>query len=276
MPEDQNGQEEQLDQVQVEETQGEEQPEEVSTSEGSAEEPQGELPEDAKERTKREFEKLKEHNKQLAEENKKLKGQSQPIPSVLDYLEPATVPQMPQVPQYQPQYPQYPPQYAPPAPQPEQLVDENGYVNTDVLRKELDEAKKARKEAEQAREEARTAVSRISKYEQDSETKQLYDAYPELNPLSEVFSEKAYRLVRNELSAQIINTGKRDALKAASDMSEYFRTQAPVNTKVLEQRDAVRTPGTTQRPPSTDFEALKLRSRTDANALYERLERSGY
>ncbi len=273
MPEDQNGQDEVSDQVQIEESQGEEQPEELSTSESSAEEPQGELPEDAREKTKREFEKLKEHNKQLAEENKKLKGQSQPIPSVLDYLEPANMAQT-QVPQYQPQYQNQP---SPQTPEPEQLVDENGYVNTDVLRRELNEAKQARKEAEQAREEARSAASRISKYEQDSETQKLYEAYPELNPLSgELFNEEAYRLVRNELTSQIVSTGKRDAMKAASDMSKYFRTQAPANQKVIEQRNAVRTPGTTQRPPSTDLEALKLRSRTDPNAMLERLERSGY
>lgn len=273
MPEDQNGQEEALDQVQVEETQGEEQPEEVSTSEGSTEAPQGELPEDAKERTKREFEKLKEHNKALAEENKRLKGQSQPIPSVLDYLEPAPMAQVP-VQQYQPQY-QYP-QPVPQTPQQEQLVDENGYVNTDVLRRELDEAKKARQKAEEAEKRAMEAEGRISRFEQDAETRKLYEAYPELNPLSEVFNEEAYKLVRNELTSQIVSTGKRDAMKAASEMSKYFRKEPQANQKVLEQRSAISNPGPTQRPPSTDFEELKLRSRTDANALFERLERSGY
>jgi hypothetical protein len=275
MPEDHNGQEEE---VLEEQPQGEEQPEDVSTSEEPAEEleetqeTQDELPEDAKERTRIQFEKLKKHNQELAEENKRLKGNSQPIPSVLDYLEPANVPHMPQVPQ--PQYQQQP-QYAPPAPQPEpQLVDENGYVNTDVLTKRLEAAERAQKKAEEAEKRALDAESRISRFEQDNETKQLYQAYPELDPLNlDQFNQDAYDLVKNELTSQIVKSGKRDAMKAAERMSKYFRTSAPVNQKVLDQRRQVTTPGTTQRPPTTDFEELKLRSRHDPDALFERLQR---
>lgn len=273
MPEDQNGQEEQLDQVQVE-SQGEEQPVEVSTTEEPTDAPQGELPEDAKERTKREFEKLLEHNKQLAEENKRLKGSSQPIPSVLDYLTPA----VPQVPQYVPQAPQFVPQmqypqYAPPVQEP-QLSDENGYVNTDVLQKRLEKADEALRKAQEAERRATEAESRISKFEQDAETKILYTAYPELDPLSGVFNQDAYNLVKNELTSQIVSTGKRDAMRAAENMSKYFRKQAP--TPAQEQRRQVSVPGTTVQPPTTDFEELKRRSRNDPNAMLERLERSGY
>lgn len=280
MPEDQNGQEEE---VLVEPTQGEEQPEGVSTSEEPAEaleqpkegSQEEELPEDAKERTRIQFEKLKEHNKQLAEENKRLKGSSQPVPSVLDYLTPVQVPQVPvaPIPQYVPQqYPQYAPQVAPLEPQ---LVDENGFVNADVLQKRLSAAELAQKKAEEAERRAMEAESRISKFEQDNETKALYQAYPELDPLSEVFDQDAYQMVRDRLTSQIVHTGKRNAMKAAEEMSKYFRKSQPANQRVLEQRRQAATPGTTQRPPSTDFEELKLRSRNDPNALYERLQRIG-
>jgi len=276
MPKDQEGQNEEVEEL----TQGEEQPEEMPASEEPTEEPQeetqeDELPEDAKERTREQFEKLKAHNKQLAEENKQLKGNSQPIPSVLDYLTPA---QVPQAQQFAP-----PQQFAQSTPQQEQqpepqLVDENGYVNADVLRRELDEAKQARKKAEEAEKRAMEAEGRISRFEQDAETKKLYDAYPELDPLNENFNQDAYNLVKNELTGQIVNTGKRDAMKAALNMSKYFRQETkPTNQRVIEQRNQVSTPGATQkRPASTDFEDLKKRSRYDADALFERLERSGY
>lgn len=269
MPEDQNGQEEPIENI--EEVQGEEQPGEVSTPEEPIEAPQGEeLPEDTRDRTREQFEKLKQHNKELSEENKKLKGISQPIPSVLDYLSPAQVPQyMPQPQQFVPQM-----QYQPPQVSESQLVDEQGYVNGDVLRRELDEAKKARQMAEQAERRAQDAENRISKFEQDAETKALYQEYPELDPLSGVFNQEAYNLVRNELTSQIVNSGRRDSMKAAKNMSKYFRTQAP--TKAQEQRSQAARPGTTQYQPSNDFEDLKRRSRNDPNALLERLERSGY
>lgn len=265
MFEDQNGQEEILDDVQVEESQGEEMPEEVSTSEEPTE--VGELPDDARDRTKREFEKLKAHNAEL----KRQLDQKQAIPSVLDYL----TPQLPPVPQYMPQYQPYVP---PVVPQPEpQLVDDQGYVNTDVLRQELELAKQAIRDAEEAKRSAIEAQSRISRFEQDNETKRVYQAYPELDPMSDVFNQDAYNLVKNELTSQIVNSGNRDAMRAAENMSKYFRKQAPANPQVLEQRRQVSVPGTTtQRQPTTDFEDLKRRSRNDPNAMLERLEASGY
>lgn len=278
MPIDQ--QEGQIEEVE-EQPQGEEQPEEMPASEEPAEEPQedaqeDELPEDTKERTREQFEKLKAHNKQLADEIKQMKGSSQPIPSVLDYLNPAPMPDGQNFAPPQQFYQQgtQPQQGDQPEPQ---LVDENGYVNADVLQKQLAQAELARKKAEEAERRAAEAESRISRFEQDAETKRLYEAYPELDPLNESFNQEAYNLVKNELTSQIVNTGKRDALQAAENMSKYFRQQPPTNQRVIEQRKQVGNQGATQkRPPSTDFEELKLRSRHDPDALFERLQRSGY
>lgn len=281
MPEEtQNGQEELVtDEVK---TQGEEQPEALSTSQDPTDEVQEEtqeqeLPEDAKERTKREFDKLKEHNKQLAEENKQLKGQSQPIPSVLDYPGfdvPNINPEMRQ--QYmkpvQPNVQQF---YPNNQPEP-QLVDEQGYVNADVLKSQLKRVDEARTRAEQAERRAMEASQRVAKFEQDAETKALYQEFPELDPLHESFNRKAYELVRNELTSQIINTGKRDAMSAANKMSEYFRPIQPSNQKVLEQRKQVTTvSGNQPRQVGTDLDELRRRSQTDPNAVSERLKRLG-
>lgn len=276
MPEEiQNGQEEQ---VQEELAQTEEQVEELSTSEEPTEEAQEvepELPEDAKERTRKEFEKLKASNAEL---KRKLDEQQQ-LPSVLDY--PGM--EMPQIsPQVRQQYMQPPtlqmPQFNQQTPQPiaPRLVDEQGYVNASVLEQQLKQAEQARIKAEEAERRAFEAQQRIARFEQDNETKALYQQFPELDPHSESFNRDAYDLVKNELTSQIINTGKRDAIMAAEKMSRYFRTKAPANQKVLEQRKQVTTvSGTQPRIPETDLDELRLRSRNDSNAVAERLRRLG-
>ncbi len=231
MPEEiQDGQEE------LEIAQTEEQVEELSTSEEPTEEVQEEtqeqeLPEDSKERTKREFEKLKANNAEL---KRKLEEREQ-LPSVLDY--PGF--NMPQVsPEVRQQYmqpvamPQFYPQ-TPQAPQPK-LVDEQGYVNADVLQSQLDRAKEAIKKAEEAQKRADEAQQRISRFEQNAEQERLYKEYPELDPHSGVFNEDAYKLVRDRLTSELIQTGKRDSLKVAQEMSRFFRKQQP--SKALEQR----------------------------------------
>lgn len=277
MPEEiQKGQEELV--TEEVKTQGEEQPEELSTSEEPTEESQeetqeNELPEDAKERTKREFDKLKAHNAEL----KRQLEENQKLPSVLDYPGfdvPNINPEVRQ--QYmkpvQPNVQQF---YPNNQPEP-QLVDEQGYVNADVLKSQLKRAEEARTRAEQAERRAMEASQRVAKFEQDAETKALYQEYPELDPLHESFNRKAYELVRNELTSQIINTGKRDAMSAANKMSEYFRPIQPSNQKVLEQRkQATTVSGNQPRQVGTDLEELRKRSQNDPNAVAERLRRLG-
>lgn len=259
----------------VETPQGEEQPEELSTSEEPAEVPQEtdtqegeELPEDAPKRTKEQFDKLKQHNAEL---KRQLEERKQ-LPSVLDFLGPS-VPQV--TPEVRNQYlqPQAPSQVTP-APE---LVDEQGYVNADVLKSELALAKEARIKAEEAERRAVEAQQKILRYEQDAATVKLYEQYPELNPQDERFNQDAYDLVRNELTSQIVNTGNRDAIAAATKMSKFFRQQPPKNEKVVEQRQQATTAtGTNTRQSSTiDLDELKIRSRTDPNAVAERLRRLG-
>ena len=144
MPEEvkQNGQ---VEEVQQEQPQGEEQqPEVMSTTEQPEQEVprEGELPDGVKERTREQFDKLKAEKAEL----KKQLDEYKKLPSVLDilgnpsdgvseeikdkYRQPAPQMQMPQ-------YPYYPQPQAQPEPS---LVDEQGYVNADVLTKELEVA----------------------------------------------------------------------------------------------------------------------------------------
>lgn len=254
---------------------GEEQPEELSASEEPTEETQGEeskLPDDAKERTKKEFEKLKQHNAEL----KKQLDERKQLPSVLDYLNgpmPEITPDVRQRYQPQPQQMPYQQQNVPHQPKAPELVDEQGYVNADVLKEQLKTAEIARQKALEAERKALEAEQRIARFEQDAETKALYKAYPELDPMSEVFDRDAYDLVKNELTSQIVNSGKRDALSAADKMSKYFRKpQAdPKKQKVIEQRNQASVPGSAPRQNGTTLSELKA-MRGD-EAIAERLRR---
>ena len=118
-------------------------------------------------------------------------------------------------------------------------MDEQGYVNADVLQRRLDQADQARIKAEEAERRAVEAQQRIMRFEQDSETKKLYESYPELDPLNDNFNKDAYDLVRNELTSQIVQTGNRDALSAATKMSKYFRQQSKPDSKAIDQRSQV-------------------------------------
>lgn len=249
--------------------------EEPSTEQPEQEAQEGELPEDVKERTRKEFEKLKANNAEL----KRQLEERQQIPSVLDYHG-LNVPEVSQevrqqyMPQQVPQFNyQQPQQNIQPEPQ---LVDDQGYVNADVLQARLKKIEEAERRAQEAERRATEAQQRIAKFEQTSEEKVLYQEYPELDPMSESFNREAYDLVKNELTSQIINTGKRDAISAAQKMSKYFRSQQPANKQVIEQRkQATTVSGNQPRQVGTDLDELRMRSRKDPNAVAERLRRLG-
>ncbi|MCK5616171.1 hypothetical protein KAR91_80650 [Candidatus Pacearchaeota archaeon] len=277
----------------AEPVQGTETPEAMSTSneptEGAVDantaQPQSEgeqLDPSVKERTKEQFKKLKAEKEAL---KKQLDKRSQ-IPSVLDFLSrPAPVVQ----PETRRQYiqPVQPPVVPAPVTSPaSQLVNEDGYVNADVLTTELAEAKRATQVAQAAERRAMEAEMRVARFEQDAETKALYEAYPELDPMSEVFNKDAYDLVRNDIAGQLVHSGKRDAMDAAKRLSKFFRKEAPDTPstdtvpKEVEQRNQASVPGTAPRQPNTSLQDLKSRMlsrdpRVARNATAERLKRIG-
>lgn len=157
----------------------------------ATEEP-AELPEETTERTKREFEKLKKHNRQLAEENEKLKTSSPPQQSALESLHPqASVADTPNL-------------------SPKQvddivkdLVDENGYLDQalleNTLRKANQQVAEAKAVAEQARQEASQARSQVSKFEETREVRIAHKKFPSVDPNSKKYDPSFFKLVKNEL-----------------------------------------------------------------------------
>jgi hypothetical protein len=270
-------------------------PAEVSappTEEARTAEPEGKLPEEVKERTRLEFEKLKEHNKQMAEELKALKGPQQPRRSALDAFAPNQIPG--QVPQQVPFNPPFRTEMEV-KPQSEEMKpivpDENGLIDIDALNRRdqlyQQRLKKLEEVAFQATKKAENAEQRFAKYEHTDKTMKTYQKHPYLDPTGEQFDEKFSDLVRKELLDQMVNQGREDYTAAADKVkAEYYdptnKPQAPVDEKAKEnvtKRDQINAlPGAGKgEKESLDQTHLVSESRRgDRSALYQRLKNSGY
>lgn len=197
--------------------------EEVVASETPAE-----LPEDTKERTKVEFEKLKEHNRQLAEELEKLKQGSQPKQqSVLDSLQPEMVQTV--------------------APNLDQkqvddivkgLVDENGYIDQalleNTLRKANQQVSQAIAEANQARLEAKQALSAVNKFGQDREVRIAHKKFPNVDPESPKYDPNFFKLVKNELLGAMYEGKRLSFVDACREVSKVYQPKENVKATKVE------------------------------------------
>lgn len=237
--------------------------EEVLTSE----EPQ-ELPENSSERTKREFEKLKESNRRLKEELDSFQ-KGTPKTSVLD--------------EYLTQSQFTPPKSVPQAVSQEvaqNLIDEQGYLNAPELEKRTARIIEADRRAQLAEEKANKALERVARFEVDAQKKQLHQAYPELDPSSDTFNPDAYELVKNKLLDQLVKTGEQDPMKAASEMEKFFRKKPISEEKqqAISQRSQAMSVGQTGKasaPSSSSLDELRKRSMTSDEAMDERIRRAG-
>lgn len=245
----------------------EKQPEAVSTSEKTAEE---KLPEGTSERTREEFEKLTQHNKELAEENRRLKERREA--SVIDSLKP----QPPVAPPPAKEYP-----FLDQGKQEDvysKLVDENGYIDADLLRQALKEANDRAREAE-AR--AKRLEQQVSGVEENRQVKEAHSKYPMLDPKNPNFDEKFYTAVRNELIGQMVQ-GNRDFVQAADNVASWYKPvtnerqdQSAQKEQQVRQIQATTTKG--EQKVSPDYVDLVRRTqRGDSSALMERLKRAGY
>lgn len=248
----------------------EKQPEAVSTSEKTAEE--SKLPEGTSDRTREEFEKLTQHNKELAEENRRLKEVKET--SVLDSLKP----QPPKV-TAPPPAKEYP--FLEPSKQEDvysKLVDENGYIDADLLKQTLKDANERAKLAE-AR--AKRLEEQVSGVEESRQVREAHSKYPMLDPKNPNFDEKFYTAVRNELIGQMVQ-GNRDFVQAADTVASWFKPggnerqdQSAQKEQQVRQIQATTTKGETKM--SSDYSDLVKRTqRGDSAALMERLKRAGY
>lgn len=260
MPEEQVGQDKEQDVL-----------EEVTTSETPTE-----LPEDAKERTKLEFEKLKEHNRQLAQEVENLKAQTPKQPSALESLVSPDAAQA----------------IAPNLNQQQVddivkgLVDDNGYLDQalleNTLRKANQQVAEAKAEAQQARLEAKQALSAVNKFGQDQEVGIAHKAFPNVDPESPTYDPVFFKQVKNELLGAMYEGRKVsfvDACRSVASVYSAKNDSQEVKAKAVEeykkdvaQKSALNPTGTS-RPEtgSTKEDLVEGTRKGDAASIAARL-----
>lgn len=239
----------------------------------------------AKDRTKEQFDKLKNNNQELKKQNEHYKNVLQSLrPDVIEPAKPVT-PTTPDAKDFshlnQAQVENIT----------QGLVDENGYVDMGKLSKILQETNERAIRAERAAQAAQSQSTKtVRDFEESSVMQQVHKDYPALDPKSDQFDEEYYDSVRNELVGQMLKTGKEDVPAAAKKWHErLFGKKEPVETKEekqqREQGEQARalintTPTgnvTKNRTSSNDLEYLRTQTRLGSqSALKERLERAGY
>ena len=235
---------------------------------------EGSLPEDAKERTKAEFEKLTKVNRELKAE---LEAKAQPKKSVLDSLRPEVAK----------------PVVAPPAPNQgksvdetvDSLVDAEGYVDTARLKQTLQESDQrtaqAVAKANKALAEAQQASRKVSHFAETEEMKEVHKAYPTLNPESKTFDPVFFDLVRDRVIRQMTE-GKQDVYLAAQEISEVRKSDTEKAKEAEEvkatttAKEQINASGSSAPARETSHEELvKGTMQGDRKSLYERMKKSG-
>lgn len=211
--------------------------EETTTPMPSENKPDSEdsLPEEVSDRTKEQFEKLKETNKELArklELLEKVNITEEPKLSALERLKnPSQKVVTPTLPVETPE-------------EDEQLIDENGYIDEARLKKGLDDSKRKAKEAEEkarkAQEQADAAMRRIEEYEIGSEKKRVHSDFPEIDPYSEKFNPKLYDQVSKDMLWNLVNVGKEDFYGTTAKVVGEYR-QSLTGQQQIEQQKADQT-----------------------------------
>lgn len=235
---------------------------------------QGELPEEAKERTREQFEKLKAHNAELA---KKLSQYEQTAkkPSIFDLT-----PQGKPVQQVAPQVPaQQVSEIKPIVPDAEGYVDVNA-INATIQQINADK-ERALRQAEEATRMAQAANDNISRFEIKQTSQAVFQKHPELDPDNSSFDDKLTHLVKLELLRQMTEEGTQDYMKAADFVRNNLYQPKAVKKQGSEEARNARadinafTPQSTSTPISEEDLAFRTR-KGDSEALRERLRRSGY
>jgi hypothetical protein len=245
-------------------------------------------------RTKKEFDKLKQHNQELKDKAKNLE-------SVVDSLEPKPYQQQPQP---QPQQQAQTQQPQPPSAQQyshlsqddvnkiaNEWMDENGYINVIKMNKALNDqniaAQRAIGESQRTRQELEGVKAKLNFFDQQQKSimvKKTHDKYPQVDPQSKEFDSDFYDLVRSEMIGQMTR-GQRDFLGAAKKVAKNYRFKSeedkttPEDKKKGEAVDQINaTAGTNKRfdRGSDHKELVKGTMKGDRGAIAERLRRAGY
>lgn len=245
----------------------------MPTTEQPTEQVIGQLPDSAKEETKEQFEKLKEHNKQLSEKLAALEAQQQPkFNSVLDEmpvqsqvfnnLSTAQVEDITKG-----------------------LVDENGYIDQDLLDRTL---KNANERAQRAEDRAMLAEQRIEKFEETQIVRDVHAKHPTLDPYNPNFNREFYDKVKNEVSSQL-KRGYQDFQAAADKVAAELKAQSIAQAqsqqqkqeeqqKVISQREQASTVSTSKGSPTqSQYEDLEEGTRKgDTLSIGQLLQANGY
>jgi hypothetical protein len=227
---------------------------EVSEAGGSFR--QEELPEGVTDRTKEQFEKLKQSNQALKEQLDQLTAQQRQ--SVLGSLAPN---------QRQPNQDQFVDPYT-------------GEVDVAKLNKAITDAQR----------QANVARAEAQKIKESTQEKEAYTTYPGLNPRAKNFDKGLYQRTRAILLDSMINQadyGNRElTLKEAADLAsgpdnakvkeaEERGSQKALDQLTSKEQASLGAEGRSDRQPSAaDYDSLRVRSRQgDDNAVVERLKK---
>jgi len=276
-----NGQNKQDEGKQPVEMPATEKPVEVSAppkEEARTAETEGKLPEEVKERTREEFEKLKTKNKELADKLTQYEGPRPKRRSALDVFAPRQV--------------------EPPIIQPKQVEeikevvpDENGYVDVVALNQTIRDLKSLKSEiateAREARIGAKRAEDKVSYYEHTDKTLKTYAKHPYLDPNNlEQFDDKFSHLVKLEILRQMTEEGTSNYLAAADRVKEEFydptkklQPETDLSKKeTIAKRDQINAlSGVQKGEKEPEQEQLVQESRRGSrDAVYQRLKNSGF
>lgn len=190
-----------------------------------------------KDRTTQQFDKLTNSNKELKQERDQAVEEAKQYKNVLDSLLPDqnAVPSEQQTPQFTPPQQPFPNPFQniqPPSANQYQnlnqqqvddvyqgMIDENGYLDgnklTQTLRDLDQKAKKAELRAQQIEEHMRRKEAADRESVKTTVTKQVHEAYPQIDPESDQFDPELYDAVRNEMIGQMVNNGTQDFMGAS-------------------------------------------------------------
>ena len=252
--------------------------------EEQSEETEGSLPEDAKERTKAEFEKLTKANRELKEKLDAKEGTTKQ--SVLDSLRPQGQVQRQAVAPNADNYQNLGQEQVDKVV--DDLVDADGYVDTARLKETLNranqQAAQATAEARQARIAAQQANQNVARYTETEEMRRVHKDYPSLDPEGKDFDSVFFDLVRDRVISQMTKGGQ-DVHLAAQEISKIYKSD---NQKAKEEADAeiqatttakeqINASGSSTPQRGTSQEDLvRGTMQGDRISMYERMKKSGY
>ena len=234
-----------------------------STEEVESEiEPQVEesLPEDVADRTRKEFEKLKESNRKLKSELDAVRGSQNDI---TDYI-PSHLTSR-QAEEIQTDF-----------------IDQEGYVDVNALNRALKEANDRAKRAENM------ALTQ-EKERQNRMVQQAHEKHPYLDPKSEAHDREFYTLVRDRMVRYFSEGVERPLVEVADEIARFYKPSVTPEKVEAEKQQAVddykksqttratvNTTPSQPREPATDLDDLRARTRSgDQQALWKRIKDAG-